>query len=89
MNEIKKQDSIIITDCPHCKGVIIVNKLDLNCKIFRHGVLKETNKQIDPHSCKETCATLAKEGKIYGCGKPFKLTRRDSFGWISEKCDYI
>lgn len=89
MNQIVKQNSIIIADCPHCKSMIVVNKLEVNCAIFRHGVLKENNEQIDPHSSKEVCDSLAKSGKIYGCGKPFKLVRRDSFGWTAEKCDYI
>ena len=65
------------------------DRKDINCAIFRHGVLKETGNQIDPHASKEICDSLAKEGKIYGCGKPFKLVRQDSVMYIAQKCEYI
>ena len=75
--------------CPHCDKPIMVYVKDINCAIFRHGVLKETGNQIDPHASKEICDSLAKEGKIYGCGKPFKLVRQDSVTYIAQKCEYI
>lgn len=28
--------------CPHCDGQIEVNKKNINCSIFRHGVYKKT-----------------------------------------------
>lgn len=89
MNGTEENANIIITNCPHCKTMIVINPSEVNCAIFRHGVLKETNKQMDPHSTKDVCDYLAKHGKIYGCGKPFKLVRNDSFHWIAEKCEYI
>ena len=89
MNKIVKKESIIITNCPHCTTMVVVNKEDINCAIFRHGILKETGKQIDPHASKDLCDALAREGRIYGCGKPFKLVRKDSLEWKIEKCDYI
>jgi hypothetical protein len=89
MNKIVKKESIIITNCPHCTTLIVVNKEEINCAIFRHAVLKLNNEQIDPHSSKEICDGLARDGKIYGCGKPFKLVRKNSFEWLAEKCDYI
>jgi len=52
--------------CPHCKDYIIIQKI--NCGIFRHGVLKENGKQIDPHSSKDLCDYYIGENKIYGCG---------------------
>uniref|UniRef100_A0A6C0LI08 Uncharacterized protein n=1 Tax=viral metagenome TaxID=1070528 RepID=A0A6C0LI08_9ZZZZ len=75
--------------CPHCITPIIINIKDINCAIFRHGILKETGKQIDPHTSKNICDALAMEGKIYGCGKPFKLVRKDSISYSAEKCEYI
>ena len=30
--------------CPHCNDYIIIEKL--NCGIFRHGIIKETGKQM-------------------------------------------
>ena len=76
--------------CPHCDGVVLVPKGQLNCKIFRHGVYKKNNKQIDPHLNKEECDRLFKEGLIYGCGKPFKLLmdEEENKFW-TEKCNYI
>ena len=49
----------------------------------------ETGKQIDPHSNKEVCDELVKTNKVFGCAKPFKLVRVDSFNYIAVKCDYI
>ena len=80
----------ILVKCVHCEDLIIINKKDFNCKIFRHGVYKSNNKQIDPHFCKEECDRLFNEGLIYGCGKPFRLIidkKEDKFG--TEKADYI
>jgi hypothetical protein len=57
----------ILVRCPHCSDLIIINKKDFNCKIFRHGVYKNDNKQIDPHLNKDDCDRLLKEGLIYGC----------------------
>ena len=79
----------IYVTCPHCDKPIMVYMKDINCAIFRHGVLKETRKQIDPHSSKNICVVLAMESKIYGCGKPFKLVRKDSISYSAEKCEYI
>jgi phage terminase large subunit GpA-like protein len=72
--------------CPHCDEYIYIEKL--NCSIFRHGVMKKNNKQIDPHSSKEICDKLFKDGKIYGCGKPFKIENVNNV-YITVICDYI
>ena len=80
----------ILVKCAHCEDLIIINKKDFNCLIFRHGVYKDSNKQIDPHLNKEECDRLFNEGLIFGCGKPFKLItdkKEDKYG--TEKCDYI
>ena len=80
----------IIVKCAQCEYLVIINKKDINCMIFRHGVLKSNNEQIDPHLNKEECDRLFNEGLIYGCGKPFKLIinkKEDKYG--TEKCDYI
>ena len=65
----------IIIECPHCKNIVYIEKKDFNCHIFRHGVLKSTLKQIDPHLDKENCDKLKDANLIYGCGKPFKLIK--------------
>lgn len=67
MNELVN----IIALCPHCAEYIMIEKL--NCCIFRHGTFITTNKQINPHSSKESCDKLKRENLIYGCGKTFKM----------------
>lgn len=79
----------IVFNCPHCRHVVMVNKKDINCAIFRHAVKKDSGKQIDPHSSKTECDSLVKQGKVFGCAKPFRLVRVDSFNYTAEKCDYI
>ena len=76
----------IIVSCPHCQDYIFIYKKEIKCAIFRHGVIKSTNKQIPPHASKEICDALLEEDKIYGCGKPFQLLK-DPYRTIV--CDYI
>ena len=71
----------LIVTCPHCGDYIII--LKLNCRIFRHGVFKDSLQQIPPHLDKPSCDKILK--KIYGCGKPFQITS-DNQAII---CDYI
>ena len=58
-----------IIHCPNCG--ITIEVLEINCRIFRCGVLKATMEQIPPHSSKEDCDRFIKDELIYGCGKPF------------------
>jgi hypothetical protein len=76
----------IIIKCPHCKQFISIEKI--NCGIFRHGMIIETRKQIDPHLPKQQCDDLAKNNKIFGCGKPFQIIKEDN-NWKIQICDYI
>lgn len=76
--------SYIIFACPHCNEMIMVDKADINCNIFRHGVFKVGGQQIASHSPKDYCDMVVKKGLIYGCGKPFQLN-----GAYAKKCDYI
>jgi hypothetical protein len=70
--------------------------MELNCLIFRCGIFKDTLHQLDPHLCKEECDRLFKEGKIYGCGKPFRVEETNAAAipptpqqqYIAKKCDY-
>tara|TARA_B100000925_G_scaffold188849_1_gene142752 strand:- start:494 stop:739 length:246 start_codon:yes stop_codon:yes gene_type:complete len=78
----------IYVNCPHCKQVVEILKSQFNCKIFRHGVLKDSYKQIDPHLPKIECDKLIKDDKIYGCGKPFRLIVTET-QYRTEVCDYI
>lgn len=81
INEL--EDAII---CPHCEEPVLIEKL--NCSIFRHGIMKDTLQQMDPHCPKEECERLFSCGLIYGCGKPFKITKTDA-GICVEICEYI
>lgn len=77
-------DKPFIVECPHCGQYIEI--LSLNCGIFRCAIFKENGLQINPHTPKEECDRLFKEGLIYGCSKPFKVVSRLS---IPETCDYV
>ena len=76
----------IIVSCPHCNKPIVI--LELNCKIFRHAVLKESGNQINPHTSKVDCDELIKNDKIYGCGKPFRIIQDNNI-YKAIDCDYI
>lgn len=65
----------IIIKCPHCNDEILIYLNEINCLIFRHGILKDTLKQIDAHASKEICDNLFENKLIYGCGKPFRLNK--------------
>lgn len=75
--------------CPHCKDFIEIK--DINCGIFRHGVLKSTGCQIDPHSSKMVCDNFIKDDLIFGCGKPFsiKVESERNNEFVVNKCEYI
>lgn len=78
----------IIVACPHCDEFVLIHKNEINCKIFRHGVYRNTLKQINPHLDKASCDILFEKEKIFGCGKPFCLEYTHKV-WEAKKCDYI
>jgi len=78
--------NIIIVSCPHCQ--LFVEIEEINCAIFRHAVLKKTNKQINPHSSKEDCDRYIANNMIIGCGKPFKIINENN-EYKAIECDYI
>ena len=77
--------------CPHCKGEIIVEKNQLNCRIFRHGVYRANMQQINPHAPKQECDRLAESNQIIGCGKPFLVidSQTEPNKKVAIECDYI
>ena len=80
----------LIVVCPHCNEYIIIEQL--NCKIFRHGILKVNLKQIDPHSSKDLCKSFINNKLIYGCGLPFKIVEsmvENKKIYTTEVCEYI
>lgn len=74
---------MLVVTCPHCGGSVEI--VELNCRIFRHGVLKSTGEQMAPHCEKVECDRLAADQLIYGCGKPFRI---DEDGSV-HACEYI
>jgi hypothetical protein len=73
-NEVPKTEfEFYIFTCLHCEGTIIVHRNELNCRIFRHGVFKANQEQMNPHCPKEECDRLVAENLIIGCGKPFRV----------------
>lgn len=72
--------------CPYCS--IMVEVVELNCKIFRCGVYKLSGEQINQHLPKNECDRLVQTNAIYGCGKPFRIIN-DISPFIVEICDYI
>jgi len=75
----------IIVICPHCNLFVLIE--EINCAIFRHGVIIKSNQQIPPHSSKVECEKYIKDG-IIGCGKPFKIFVKNN-EYVAEICDYI
>lgn len=80
---METSDQPVIIQCPHC--CMNIEILEYNCRIFRCGIFKDTFLQMDPHSPKNICDDLFLQNKIYGCGKPFLITKEG----IVEKCNYI
>jgi len=78
--------SEIVVVCPHCMKFVLIEQL--NCKIFRHGFLKSTNTQINPHASKEECDSLFQQNLIIGCGKPFRVVEKDN-NYLAEVCEYV
>ena len=83
---------MIFVKCPHCN--IMIEIIELNCKIFRCGIYKNNFQQIDPHMSENECNELLKNDSIFGCSKPFMIIvkQNDSTNNIEYEsiiCDYI
>ena len=82
----------IIIKCPHCEEFVLIEKI--NCGIFRHGIIKNTGKQMNPHENQKICEELKQKNLIYGCGKPFRIKikineNQNEKIYYTEICDYI
>jgi hypothetical protein len=80
-------DLFLIFPCPYCELMILVDKNQLNCCIFRHGVKKDNYQQTNPHACKEECDQLVKDDKVYGCNGSFEILIKNDKYYVN-KCDY-
>ena len=78
---------MLFIECPHCNCITYIEHI--NCRIFRHAVYKHTNEPIPPHSPQKVCEMLVEEGRVWGCGKPFKLEPQENGEFVAVVCDYI
>ena len=76
----------ITIKCPHCMGIVVIT--EINCSIFRHGVLKSNGQQINPHATQQECKSFLERDLIYGCGKPFQLIQLAG-KHVTRTCEYI
>jgi hypothetical protein len=86
---VEKENDKYIYQCPHCELFVITYENELNCKIFRHGVLKTNNTQISPHCPKQQCDDYVTNDLIFGCGKPYKFIECQQEASYVVECDYI
>ena len=70
--------------CPWCNATCEIAENQVNCGIFRCGVLKGSLQPIPPHEKKTVCDALRTQNKIWGCARPFKFDRK-----AVSKCDYV
>jgi hypothetical protein len=73
---------MLYIECPHCQYIILIE--DINCRIFRHAVYKDTFEPVNPHASEEECKRLLSSDAVIGCCKPFKLNEQN----IPEICNY-
>lgn len=78
----------LIFECPKCGDCIAIPKNAINCGVFRHGFNNDTKKVLNPHEKKEICLKLKEEGKLAGCGYPFKIVKHKGL-YVLELCDWI
>ena len=88
MSKLKLDNDFFNFSCPHCLNDITVHKNELNCRIFRHVIYKDSYKQIDPHTSKLVCDDLVLKNKVIGCAKPFEIINGLDGNLVAVICDY-
>jgi hypothetical protein len=78
-----------VVSCPYCDEFILIYEKDTNCLVFRHGIYKNSFRQIDPHLSKPECERLVSNDLIYGCAGPFMIHMETGNHWVARKCGYI
>ncbi len=93
--DFDEKTNIYIFPCPNCECLTSCERGMVNCGIFRHGNFFTVNNgkiefqdSIAPHLAEKECLDLVKNGKIVGCGKPFRLVKTGE-KMVAEKCGYI
>ena len=94
----------VAVQCPHCVAAgkedwqtwIEVDRKELNCRIFRHGCLRQPYDKhrqmvpIPPHASKAVCDQLAAAGQIVGgCGKPYRIVDGENGELKAVVCGYV
>lgn len=88
MNTVSENDNMFVFKCPHCSEYVQVEKMQVNCTIFRHAIRRDNYTQISPHTPKLECDYLVETNQVYGCAKPFKFVYASPVNYVIE-CDYI
>lgn len=88
---LENDASQLVFECPHCDMLILVAVGHVNCKIFRHGILKQSGRQVNPHLSQVECERMVQNDQVYGCCKPFQLVNCCNLksGWKAQVCGYI
>ena len=73
----------LLFECPNCSIWIVVDIGQINCSIFRCGIIKDSFDQIGAHAIKDECDNYVSKNLIFGCSKPFKINIRDGKYLIS------
>jgi hypothetical protein len=85
INNNNNNDNNIYLNCPTCGIQIYIE--EINCGIFKCGILKSNFNQINPHMSKAECMNLVKNNLIYGCGSSFKIINNNNKYYL-ELCSY-
>lgn len=88
-NLCTKDENILTCFCPHCNLQILIYINEINCGIFRHGILKHNGIQMGPHTSKEQCDHLSNSNLIYGCGKPFSIVKYMEENIVKYKIEIV
>jgi hypothetical protein len=84
---IKYDIKMIITTCPSCQGDVIILEEEIACGVFRHAVYKNGT-DVGQHSSKEYMDGLIKNDLVWGCGRPFRLEKKEE-SYEAVECDWI
>jgi hypothetical protein len=82
------EDGCLYFACPHCGGGVVVLESEVNCRIFRHGVMRDGSGGVPPHAPREQCDAMVAGDAVYGCARPFELipVGRE---FVVRACEYV
>lgn len=67
------ENDIYTFACPHCELLVQVQRNEINCRIFRHGVFISNQIPIPPHATQAQCHAFAVSPDVVGCCRPFSF----------------